>query len=278
MSPKICLVTGANGGIGRAAAGALAKRGAVVVLACRDRVRGQLAASEIVSATGNRAVEVLAVDLSSQDSVRALAAAFAEKYERLDALLHVAAVVKARRALTPDGLETMFAVNHLAPFLLTGLLLDRLKAVAPSRVVTITAPSTTALDFDDLQGEKRFNSLGAFGASKMANLLFTYELARRLQGTGVTANALHPGLVKSDLMKEAPLPVRFITQLVSSGPEKAGEALADLALSPQFEGQSGKFFGSGKEIKSNAYSHDAQTQARLWEVSVELTQGSALPN
>jgi len=186
-------------------------------------------------------------------------------------LLHVAALVKSQRVLTADGLETMFAVNHLAPFLLTDLLLDKLKAGAPSRVLVVTAPSTSPLVFDDLQSEKHFNSLEVFGASKMANLLFAYELARRLAGTGVSVNAVHPGLVRSDLMKEAPLPIRLITRLISASPQKAARSLADLALSAQFEGQSGKFFSSGREIQSNAYSHDAQVQARLWETSLGLT-------
>jgi retinol dehydrogenase 14 len=271
MTPKICLITGANRGIGKAAALAMAKRGATVVLACRERERGEAVQAEIVSATGSQAVDLLPVDLSEQKSIRAMAAAFTEKYERLDVLLHVAAILKAQRELTADGLETMFAVNHIGPFLLTSLLLDKLKAGAPSRVLVVAAPSTSALDFDDLQGEKHFNSLGAFGASKMANLLFTYELARRLEGTGVSVNAVHPGLVKSELMKEAPVLIRFLLRLVSGPPEKAGEALADLALSPAFDGLSGKFFTGGKQTQSNAYSHDAQNQSRLWDASIALT-------
>lgn len=271
MENKICLVTGANRGIGKAAALALAARGATVVLACRERERGEAARAEIVAASGNQSVELLLVDLASQQSIRQFATEFAAKHARLDALLNVAAIVKAQRTLSADGLETMFAINHLGVFLLTTLLLEPLKAAAPSRVLVVTAPSTSALDFDDLQGEKRFNSFGAFGASKMANLLFTYELARRLEGTGVSVNAVHPGLVKSDLMKESPFPIRFLLGLISAAPAKAGQALADLALAPAFEGQSGKFFSNGKEIQSNAYSHDPQNQSRLWKASVAAT-------
>jgi len=271
MSSKICLVTGANGGIGRAVATALAGRDATLVLACRDRERGQAARAEIIAASGNQSVDVLQVDLSEQRSVRAMAAAFAAQYEQLDVLIHVAAVYKPSREATVDGLETMFAVNHLGPFLLTTLLLERLKAGVPSRVLVVTAPSTSSLDFDDLQAEKHFNALDVFGASKMANLLFAYEMARRLEGTGVAVNAVHPGLVKSNLMQQAPFIIRFISGLVSSAPEQAGSALARLALSDSYAGLSGRFFSGGKEIKSNAYSHDLQNQARLWDASLTLT-------
>jgi NAD(P)-dependent dehydrogenase (short-subunit alcohol dehydrogenase family) len=272
MDQKICLVTGANRGIGKAAASALAKRGVKVLLACRDRERGEFARAEIIAATRNPSVELLLVDLGEQKSIRTMAAAFLEKYERLDVLVHVAAIVKKERVLTADGLEMMFAVNQLGPFLLTDLLLGPLKAAAPSRVLVVTAPSTSALDFDDLQAGKKFSSLGAFGASKMANLLFTYELARRLAGTGVTVNAVHPGLVKSDLMKETPFLLRFLLGIISTSPEKAGEALAHLALAPELEGISGKFFSNGKEIQSNAYSHNPENQSRLWEACLALTQ------
>ncbi len=273
MNPKICLVTGANGGIGKAAALALAKQGATVLLACRDQARGEAARAEIVAATGNAAVEVVLVDLAQQASIRAAAAGLLEKYPRLDVLLHVAAIVKRERIETADGLEMMFAVNHLAPFLLTDLLLGALTAAAPSRVLTVTAPSTSSLNFDDLQGRQQFSFLNAFGASKMANLLFTYELARRMSDAGVSANAVHPGLVKSDLMKETPLPMRLLLQLVSAPPAKAGEALAHLALAPELTGVSGKFFSNGKEIQSNAYSHERANQSRLWDASVALTKG-----
>lgn len=272
MTPKICLITGANGSIGKAAALALAKRGATVLLACRDRERGEAARAEIVAATGNPSVEVWLVDLARQDSVRALAAGVLEKYQRLDALLHVAALVKRQRVETADGLEMMFAVNHLAPFLLTDLLLPALKAATPSRMLVVAAPANTHLNFDDLQGRQHFSFFQAMGASKMANLLFTYELARRIEGTGVTVNAVHPGLIKSDLMKEAPLPMRLLTQFFSAPPEKAGEALAHLTVAPTLAGISGRFFANGKEIKSDPYSYNRENQSQLWEASVALTQ------
>ncbi len=272
MNGKVCLVTGATGGLGKATAAALARLGATVILACRDQKRGEAARADIISAAGNSAVEVMVVDLAVQESIRHLATVFGEKYDRLDVLINNAAVYKARRETTPNGLELMFAVNHLGPFLLTNLLLDELKASAPARVLVVTAPSTVQLDFDDLQGEKRFRSLWAFGASKMCNLLFTYELARRLEGTGVTVNAVHPGLVKSNLMREGPLVMRWATRLVSATPEKAATSLAYLASSPEMAGVSGKFLKDKKEIESIPYSHDKSVQSRLWDLSSALTR------
>jgi NAD(P)-dependent dehydrogenase (short-subunit alcohol dehydrogenase family) len=272
MKGKVCLVTGANGGIGKAAATALAQLGATVILACRDKARGEIARAEVISASHNSAVELMLVDLSSQASIRQMLTAFGEKHDRLDVLINAAAVYKAQRVTTPDGLEMMFATNHLGPFLLTTLLLDKLKAGAPARVLVVTAPSTTPLDFDNFQGEKRFSSLQAFGVTKMCNLLFTYELARRLAGTGVTVNAVHPGLVKSDLMKETPLVIRWLLRLASTTPEKPGAALAHLASAPEMAGMTGKFLKDGKTIESNPYSHDQNVQVRLWEVSEALTR------
>lgn len=272
LQGKVCMVTGANSGIGKATALGLARLGATVVMACRDQGRGDAARTEIQAASGNTAVEVALVDLSSQDSIRAMVADFMARYSRLDVLVNNAAVFKPARTMAPDGLETMFATNHLGPFLLTNLLLDTLRASASARILTVTAPSTTRLNFDDLQGEKRFRPLIAFGASKMCNLLFTYELARRLKGSGITVNAVHPGVVKSSLMKDAPLPVRWLTRLVGRSPEEAAETLVYLASSPEVAGVTGTFFKDKQPIHSNAYSHDQKVQRRLWEISMVLTK------
>jgi NAD(P)-dependent dehydrogenase (short-subunit alcohol dehydrogenase family) len=270
MRGKVCLVTGANAGLGKATALGLAVRGATVVLACRDRAKGEAALAEMRVASGNTQVELMVLDLSVLDSVRQMAAAFLRKYDRLDVLINNAAVFKSKRIVTTDGLETMFATNHLGHFLLTNLLLDRLKASATARIITMTAPSTVKLDFDDLQGEKKFNALNAFGASKMCNLLFSFELARRLAGTGVTSNALHPGLVKSNLTREMPFPLRWGTNLVSASPEKAARAVIYLAASPEREGVSGKFIKGQQEIEPDPYARDQQVQRRLWDVSEKL--------
>ena len=270
MKGKTVVITGANSGIGFATAAGLARLGATVIMACRDKGRGEEARNDIISTTGNPSVELLLVDLASQQSIREAVGSFKAGHNRLDVLINNAAVFKFTRAVSPDGLELMFAVNHLGPFLLTNLLLDVLQASAPARVLTVTAPSTVPLDFDDLQGEKKFSAAQAFGASKMCNLLFTYELARRVEGAGVTANAIHPGLAKSNLMREANPIMRWIANLMSGAPEKAAETPVYLASAPEVATVSGQFFRDKKPINSNAYSHDRAVQNRLWEISATV--------
>lgn len=270
LSGRVCLVTGANRGLGKARALELAKRGATVVMACRDSARGEAARREVEAATGNANIDLMLGDLSTQQSVRDIATAFKSKHDHLDVLVNNAGIFKNKRTLTPDGLEMMFATNHLGPFLLTNLLLGELKAAPHARILNVTAPSTTKLDFDDLQGEKSFKALTAFGASKMGNLLFTYELARRLDGTGVTVNAFHPGLMKSNLLNEMPSFGRWMFYLISADPERAGQELAYLVSSPDVEGVSGKFFKGRKIISSSAYSNDPGIQRRLWDISANL--------
>lgn len=268
---RIALVTGATSGIGRALAEALARAGLTVAIVARDAGRGERARAGIASATGNERVELFVGDLSDMASVRHVAAVVAGSHPTLDLLLHCAAVYVRRRIITADGLETMFATNVLGPFLLTNLLLDRLRMGGSARVLILTAPSTSRLDFDDLQGERRFRSLSAFGASKAADLLVTFELARRLEGTGVTANAVHPGLVRTNLMRQAPAPLRWATRLVSSPPERAAAAIVPLALSPEFGGMNGRFFKGEREIEPPAYTRDPEIARRLWDVCTSLT-------
>lgn len=272
MKDKVCLITGANGSLGKATAVALAKLGATVILACRNKVRGDKVKADVILATNNSNVELILVDLSLQESIRQMATTFNEKYEHLDVLINNAAIYKSQREITSEGLELMFATNHIGPFLLTNLLLDKLKTSAPARILVVTAPSTTPLDFNDLQGEQRFSSLHAFGVTKMCNLLYTYELAGRLEGTGVTVNAVHPGLMKSSLMREAPLAMRWLTQLASTDPKKAASSLVYLASAPEMANVTGKFFKDGKAIESNQYSRDQNIQRRLWDLSLTLTK------
>lgn len=270
IAGRVCLITGASGGLGKATALGLARLGAHVVMACRDQARGEADRAEIIAASGNSAVQLMPLDLASLQSVRDMAATFKAEHAKLDLLINNASVFKGKRTTTTDGLETMFATNHLGHFLLTNLLLDELKASPHARVINVTAPSTTRLDFDDLQGERKFSALSAFGASKTCNLLFTYELARRLAGTHVAVNALHPGLMKSNLMGEAPAPVRWVTRLFSTTPERASLSLLYLATSEEVAGATGKFFKGAKTINSSAYSRDEDVQRRLWDVSMEL--------
>jgi NAD(P)-dependent dehydrogenase (short-subunit alcohol dehydrogenase family) len=270
-TPKLCLVTGATGGLGQAVAVALARHGASVVLGCRDTRRGEQARGAVQAVATGAAPELMTIDLASLASVRQAAAAFAAAHDRLDVLIHSAGVFRSRREITPDGLEAMFAVNHLGPFLLTQLLRPQLSAGAPARVWLVSAPATTQLNFDDLQGAQRFSAYQAFGASKMANLLFAYALARRREGQGIHANAFHPGLLKTNLMQAANPLLRWLLRAISASPARAAEALADLALAPQFADTNGQFYTFLSPLASNAYSHDQAVQDRLWEVSLQLT-------
>src|SRR2546430_15920567 len=251
---RVCMVTGATGALGKATANAFAQRGARVVLVSRDEARGHAVVASVRQSSGAGSVEALQGDLSDLRSVRNLAKSFGEEHDRLDVLVNAAAVFARKRIETGDGFELMFVTNFLGPFLLTNLLVPALRAGAPSRVITISAPTTTELDFADLQGNTRWWPLHAFGASKMADLLFTYALARRLEGTAVHANVLHPGVFKSDLMRDLAAPVRFFVRLASKPPEQAAEAVAYLASSPHLEGFTGRFFKGTQPSESNAYS------------------------
>jgi retinol dehydrogenase 14 len=197
MGEKVCLITGATSGIGKATAIGLANMGASVVMVGRDRGKGQAALAEIKERSANASVDLMLADLSSQEDLRRLADEFKEAYPRLDVLVNNAGVIRSRRIRTADGIEMTFAVNHLAYFLLTNLLLDVLKASAPSRIVNVASGEQRngTIDFDDLQGEMGYKGAKAYSQSKLATVLFTYELARKLEGTGVSANCLHPGVV-----------------------------------------------------------------------------------
>jgi len=267
------LVTGSTSGIGRALAEALAAAGVTVGLVARDVARGE-AVRAAIAAAGNDHARVFKADLSSQADVRRLAAEVRTAFPRLDFVVHCAAVYTPRRTVTADGLEMMFATNALAPFLLTNLLRDHLGANAPARVLFLSAPSTVRLDFEDLQGERRFRSLTSFGATKAAELLLTFELARRLGGTGVTANAVHPGLARTNLMRQATAPLRWATWLVSSSPARAVAAIAPLVLEAEYEGISGRFFKGGREIDAPPYSRDTDVARKLWDTSATLTKFS----
>lgn len=275
---KVCLVTGATSGIGRATALALARAGATVIVVARDTRKGQAVVEEIKAATGNARAEPAQADLSSLNSIRALAADIGRRFPRLDVLVNSAAVFGSARKVTADGLETMFATNHLAYFLLTNLLVEPLRASGGGRVLNLTAPSTVKPDWNDLQGERSFNAMTAFGATKMENLLFTFEAARRLAKYGITVNAVHPGLVKTNLMRDAPALMRAVSAVVNlraAGADRAVEPIVRLALAPEFAGVTGRFFKDTQEIEPPAYARDAEAQRRLWEESARLANLAA---
>jgi NAD(P)-dependent dehydrogenase (short-subunit alcohol dehydrogenase family) len=276
MAGKTVLVTGGTGGIGRATAAALAAMGARVGITGRDEARTRRAAAETAAATGNPAVDAFAADLSSQVQVRRLAGEVLAVYPRLDVLVNNVGGFWATRHMTADGLEHTFAVNHLAPFLLTHLLLDLLKASAPALIVTVSsgAQAMGRIDFDDLQGERRYSGQRAYNQSKLANVLFTYELARRLSGTGVTATVLHPGVVRTAFGAEDPSPaskilVSIVRPLMKS-PEQGAATSVYLASSPDVEGVTGRYFANRKAKTSSRASYDAAAAGRLWRVSAEL--------
>jgi len=277
MQGKICLVTGSTSGIGRLAALELAKMGATIVLACRDKSKGEVARDEIKAQNNDAPVDILLADLSSQRAVVQLAQDFKDRYARLDVLLNNAGAIFLRRSTTIDGLERTFAVNYLAPFLLTNLLLDILKASAPARVVTVSSGvhQGAVINFDDLQGEKGYRGMRAYGQSKLATILFTHELAKRLQGTNVTANCLHPGTVATNFGNDNGPVLSFIIKLVMRtgiSPEKGAETSVYLASSPDVEGVTGKYFSDCREVRSSNESYDDAIAQRLWEVSAELTK------
>lgn len=271
MTAPTVAITGANRGIGHAIAVAVAHRGARVVLLCRDPDRGEAARAEVAATATGPEPQLIVMSLDDLDSVRRAAGDLLGSHDGLDVLVNNASVFTRTRQLSADGYELMFATNHLGPFLLTNLLLPTLQRDAHGRVLTLTAPSTTHLDFDDLQGERVFKPLRAFGASKMANLLFTYELARRDEAIGIIANAVHPGLVRTDLMHEAPLPLRWGTRLASRSSAEAADLIAPLVLDRDFAEVTGQLLKGSKPVPTNEYSRDPTNGARLWEVSRSLT-------
>jgi NAD(P)-dependent dehydrogenase (short-subunit alcohol dehydrogenase family) len=265
------LVTGGNSGIGLVAACELARRGAEVVLACRDSDKtrhalGVINASAAVSACN------LPVDLASLASVRGLARAFLDRYDRLDVLINNAGLFPPRQLLTEDGFEMQFGVNHLSHFLLTHLLLDRLKASAPARIVTVSSMlhKRGRIDFDTFRGWTKYSAQGAYAQSKLANVLFAVELARRLEGTGVTSNVLHPGGVATDIMRDLPWLVRKLVGLAFISPEEGAKTTLMLAADPALAEVSGAYFDQCKRAQCSPLAADAALRTRLWEVSAEL--------
>ena len=273
FAERVWIVTGANSGIGKMTALGLARLGGTVVLACRNAERGEAAREEIVRSTGNERTSVMIIDLASQASIRSFADDFRRTHDRLDALVNNAGVFRRRRNVTVDGFEETFAVNYLGGFLLTHLLLDLLKASAPSRVVNVSSSAHEGglIHFDDLQGEARYSGFRAYGQSKLAQVLFTYELARRLEGTGVTVNACHPGVIRTNFGRDDwPWAVHLVRPFFRS-PEKGAQTPVYLAASPEVAGLTGKYVVRKEPRASSRLSQDPELQRRLYDVSLELT-------
>jgi retinol dehydrogenase 14 len=276
MTGKTVLITGGTGGIGKASAIGLASMGARVGITGRDRARAERAATDIEAESSGSAVDTFVADLSSQTEVRRMADEVLAAYPRLDVLVNNVGGFWSHRHTTPDGLEHTFALNHLAPFLLTNLLLERLTSSAPARVVTVSsgAQSMGKIDFDDLMGEQEYSGQRAYNQSKLANVMFTYELARRLETTGVTATALHPGMTNTSFSAEDPAramaPVVFVIRPFMRSPRKGAETVVYLSSSSAVEGVTGSYYANRKIKKSNDSSYDSETTGRLWRVSADL--------
>lgn len=275
MQGKVCIVTGANSGIGKATALGLAQMGATVVMVCRNQVKGEEARNEIKEKSGNDAIDLMLVDLASQASIRQLAENIQQRYQQLHVLINNAGVASLTRRETADGFEMEFAVNYLAPFLLTNLLLDRLKASTPARIVNVSsdAQKSGIVKMDDLQSKKKYG-LRAYGQSKLALVLFTYKLASLLQGTGVTVNCLHPGFVATNIGQDGAGSVgRSIIKLISKfgvSPEKGAKTSIYLASSSEIEGVTGKYFVKSRPVRSAPASYDEALQSQLWEETTKM--------
>ena len=276
MAGKTVLITGGTGGIGRATAIRLASMGARVGISGRDRGRTDRAAAEIASESGNGIADAFAADMSSQAEVRRLAAEVLAAYPRIDVLINNVGGFWSHRHVTADGLERTFALNHLAPFLLTDLLLDRLKASAPARIVTVSsgAQSMGKIDFDDLMGERKYSGQQAYNQSKLANVMFTYELARRLAGISVTATALHPGMTNTAFSAEDPsrafAPLVKVMRPFMKRPDRGADTPVYLASALAAEGLTGQYFANRQPRRSNEASYDTDATARLWQASADL--------
>jgi retinol dehydrogenase 14 len=276
---KVCIVTGASSGIGKETAVALAQAGATVAIVCRTREKGERALAEIRQRSHHPGLSLFVADLSSQRAVRQVAAELDAALPRVDVLLNNAGLIMGERILTADGLETTFAVNHLAYFLLARLLQPKLAASAPARIVNVASEShrVGTLRFDDLMGAKGYSGWKAYAQSKLANIVFTYELARRLQGTGVTVNCLHPGTIGSNFGNTGPAIIRALMRLgrpfLRSSASGAATSIY-LASSGEVEGVSGRYFTGRRARRSSRASYDPAAAARLWEVSEALTTAS----
>jgi len=276
MHGKTCVITGANTGIGKAAAKQLAALGAHVVLVCRNRERGERARTDISAAAqeGGRdgSTELLIADLSSQSDVRAVAHDILVAHPKIDVLVNNAGLALARRELTVDGIERTFAVNYLAYFMLANLLLPALRAAGRARIINVAsgAHASGRFDLDNLQGERQYRNYSMYAASKLQDVMFTYALARRLAGSGVTVNTLHPGVVATEIWRQVPV-LRTLSRWFMLSPEKGARTTVYLAASPDVDGVTGEYFDKCQPARTTRISRDTALQEQLWSVSVALT-------
>ncbi|MBM3267144.1 MAG: SDR family oxidoreductase [Candidatus Sericytochromatia bacterium] len=271
MKGRICIVTGANAGIGKETVKGLARQGATVVMACRSPERGQAARADVLGVVGDADVAVMKLDLASKASIEAFAREFDATYPALHVLLNNAGLISLKRTLTADGFETTFGVNHLGGFYLTHLLRGKLESSAPARVINVASDAHFRAKWDpaDLQNERRYTTFGAYARSKLANVLYTRELARRLEGTGVTANCLHPGVIATNLF---PLPkfALALMGLFTISEEQGADTSLHLATAPEFDRLSGGYYDERKLVTPSRDARDDAAAAMLWAESSRL--------
>lgn len=283
MQKPICLITGATDGVGRATAAELARKGFTVVLAARNAAKAEAVKAEIAAATGNHDLDIVIGDLASLTQVRQLAEAFKLKYPRLDVLINNAGIFVPARNVTEDGLETTFQVNYLSAFLLTQLLLAELEKSEQGRIINLSSSIYTLGKFDprNLQGEEHFSGIGAYSASKLFMLLFSIEHARRLRGSPITANAVHPGVVRTPMLATASGLFRIIAYLAlpfAISPQKGAATSVHLASSPEAAAASGLYFANRRPLKVKSKFNTDEARNQLWQLSVESLQKRGLLN
>jgi NAD(P)-dependent dehydrogenase (short-subunit alcohol dehydrogenase family) len=276
MEGKVVIVTGSNSGIGKATAKALAEMGTSVILAVRNREKGELVQAEIIEETGNKSVSVIVCDMASRASIKRFSDEFRSSYDKLDVLINNAGAVFAKRQLSVDGIESSMAVNYIGPFLLTQELLPLLEASAPSRIVNVSSglSGTAEIDFDDLQSEKGYKGMQAYAGSKLMLTSYTLEQAKRLKGTGVTANVVEPGFVATNLGRNSGSLLNSVmftlVRPMQITPEKAAENSVYVATSPDLKGVTGKVFAKKQEKETPPVTHDEEARRRLWEEALRL--------
>lgn len=266
---KIVLITGATSGIGKVTALELAKQNMTVVFTSRNMQKGEQVKQEIIQESGNSDVEVMECDLSSFESIKNFTQKFKSKYDKLDILINNAGVWEIQRKETKDGIEMIFGVNHLAPFLLTNLLLETIKNTSNARIVNVASSlHSGVIDFDDLEGKKAFNWRKAYTQSKLSNILFTKKLSSMLKENGVTVNCLHPGFIQTDLFRNQPGFVRFVMKFMQITPKEGAKTTLYLATSDEVKNITGEFFVKSKIADSGEYSKNPEIADKLWEVSL----------
>jgi Dehydrogenases with different specificities (related to short-chain alcohol dehydrogenases) len=276
MENRTCIITGANSGIGKVTATSLAQQGAILVMVCRSKEKGLIVLNRIKEKTRNPHIELIMADFSSQKDIRRAANEIKAHYPVIDVLINNAGAINDQRTETIDGYETTFATNHLGYFLFTNLLLDNLKAAPKARIVNVASEAQRMgkINFDDLQTKNGYTPMKAYSQSKLANIIFTFELAKRLKGTNITANCLHPGVVNTNFGKELKGFTGILFKLFSPfmrNADKGAETSIWLTTAPELEGISGKYYSNKKEIKSQPASYDAGIQKKLWEISEQMT-------